>query len=69
MEITTLIEKFKSLDLSTYPRKEIEKLFKEVGKIGFVIVTFHKGKSVMRARPNYNNERFEKKSDKSEKKL
>lgn len=63
MDITTIIEQLKNLDLSTYPKDEILSLFKQVGKIGHVVVTFHRGKSVMRARPNYNGERFEKKSD------
>jgi hypothetical protein len=63
MEIKTIIEKLKCLDLRKYPKDEILSLLRQVGKIGFVVVTFHKGKSVMRARPNYNNERFEKKSD------
>lgn len=63
MEITSIIEQLKNLDLSTYPKDEILSLFKQVGKIGHVVITFHKGKSVMRARPNYNGERFERKND------
>jgi hypothetical protein len=63
MEIKDIIRKLKELDLSKYPKEEIENLIKEVGKMGFILVTFHKGKSVMRARPNYNGERFSKKSD------
>lgn len=63
MDITTLIARFKNLDLSTYPKDEILTLFKQLGNIGYVIVRFHRGKSVMRTRPNYNGERFETKSD------
>ena len=63
MEIEKVIEQFKQLDLSKYPYAEIKDLFNKVGQVGAVIVTFHKGKSVMRARPNGENERFEKKSD------
>ncbi|WEK34677.1 MAG: RES family NAD+ phosphorylase [Candidatus Pseudobacter hemicellulosilyticus] len=63
MDIATIIDNFKQLDLSTYPKGKIMSLFKQVGKVGYVVVTFHRGKSVMRARPNYNGERFEKKSD------
>lgn len=63
MSVISIIEKFKSLDLSTYPKDEILALFKQVPSIGQMVVTYHKGKSVMRARPNYNGERFEKKSD------
>ena len=63
MEIDKIIEKFKQLDLSKYPYTEIKGLFNKVGPVGAVIVTFHKGKSVMRARPNGDKERFEKKAD------
>jgi len=63
MDIKETIKKLKELDLSKYPKEEIENLIKTVGEIGCIIVTFHKGKSVMRARPNYNGERFSKKSD------
>ena len=62
-KINCIIQKMKNLDLSTYPKDEIISLFQQVGKIGHIVVTFHKGKSVMRARPNYDGERFEKKSD------
>lgn len=63
MEVEQIITKIKELDLSTYPKKEIKDLIKKVGNIGYIIVTFHKDKSVMRARPNYDGERFSKKSD------
>lgn len=63
MEIKSLIDTLKGLDLTKYPKDEILSLLTQAGKIGYVVVTFHKGKSVMRARPNYNGERFEKKSD------
>lgn len=63
MDINEIIKSLKSLDLSTYPKKEIEGLFNQLGKIGSIVVTYHKGKSVMRARPNYDDERFSKKSD------
>lgn len=63
MEINTLIEQLKNLDLSKYPKIEILSLIQQVGHIGQVVVIFHRGKSVMRVRPNYKGERFEKKSD------
>ena len=63
MRIDTVIKKFKDLDLSIYPDKEIRGLFNEVGSIGVIIVTYHKGKSVMRARPNWDIKRFSKRSD------
>jgi hypothetical protein len=63
MNIITIIEQLKALDLAAYPKDQILSLFRQVGKVGHVVVTFHKGKSVMRARPNFNGERFERKSD------
>ncbi|WP_299764567.1 hypothetical protein [uncultured Dokdonia sp.] len=63
MEIDNIIEEFKQLDLSKYPDAEIRDLFNKIGPVGAVIVTLHKGKSVMRARPNEKNKRFYKKSD------
>lgn len=63
MSIKDIIREFKNLDLKSYPEKEIRDLFNNVGPIGSVIVTFHKGKSVMRARPNGEFQRFSKKSD------
>lgn len=63
MSINTIIKKFKNLDLSIYPVEEIKELFNEVGGIGVIVVSYHKGKSVMRARPNWENKRFFKKSD------
>jgi hypothetical protein len=63
MEIDKIIEEFKELDLSKYPVKKINDLFNRVGHIGAIVINFHKGKSVMRARPNEANERFKIKSD------
>lgn len=63
MVIDEVIEKLKQLDLSNYPVNEIKNLFNQIGPIGSVVVTYHKGKSVIRARPNEENERFKKLSD------
>ena len=62
MEIEEIIKKLKSLDLSTYPEKEIRELFNSVRHIASMVVTYHKGKVVMRARPNAEGERFSLKS-------
>ncbi|NVK65700.1 MAG: hypothetical protein HWE22_13995 [Flavobacteriales bacterium] len=62
MSIDEIINKLKSLDLSTYPKEEIEALFNQLGMIGSIVVTYHKGKSVIRARPNYDGEHFTEKS-------
>ena len=61
MDINTVIQNLKQLDLSTYPKEEILSLFKQLGQIGWVMITLHRGKPVMRARPNYHGERFETK--------
>ena len=63
MDINTIIERLKNLDLSTYPKDEILSLLQQARSIGYMVVTFSRGKSIMRARPNYNGECFEKKSD------
>lgn len=63
MEIEDVIEQLKQLDLTTYPKDQILDLFNKIGPMASIVVTFHKGKSVIRARPNYNGERFTKKSD------
>lgn len=63
MKTDKIISRLKNLNLSNYPEKEIKELIKEVGQLGVIIVTYHKGKSVMRARPNDGNKRFNKKSD------
>jgi len=62
-EIENIIDEFRKLNLSTYPEKKIKDLFNRTGNIGAIIVTLHKGKTVMRARPNNGYERFKKKSD------
>ena len=58
MTIDQIISKLKSLKLEEDPANEVRDLIKQVGKIGYMLVTFHKGKSVMRARPNEEGERF-----------
>jgi len=63
IDIQLIIFDFRDLDAKDYPKDEINKLFKQVGDIAYVILRFHKGKIVMRARPNYNGERFNKRSD------
>ena len=63
MDINELIQRFKRLDLTTYPESEIRYLFSQLGTIGYIQVTFHPGKVITRARPNFKRERFNKKSD------
>ena len=64
MSIDNLIDSLKNLDLSTYPNKEIRSLLEQIGKISTLELYFHKGRQVMRARPNENEEiRYRKKSE------
>lgn len=58
MDIKDVITKIKDLDLSTYPYAEIKDLLNQVGVIGHIVVTYNKGKIIMRARPNLKGERF-----------
>jgi hypothetical protein len=52
------IEQLKQLDLSKNPRQEILALLNQFGKFGLVQKMFHKGKTMIRARPNQPGERF-----------
>lgn len=63
MEIEEVISELKKLDLSTYPEQEIRFLLGKIGIMASMVVMYHKGKSVMRARPHDENERFKLKSD------
>ncbi len=63
MEIDEIIQKLKELDLAIFPESEIRELLNKIGTMASIKVTLHAGKSIMRARPNYNGERFEKKTD------
>lgn len=58
MEIDNIIAELKNLDLTTEPTAKITDLFSKVGKVGYIIITLNKGKTLMRARPNENGERF-----------
>jgi len=63
MEIEEVIAGLKGLDLSTYPEREIRDLMNNIGMIASMVVMYHPGKSVMRARPHSKEERFGLKSD------
>ena len=58
MTVEEIIDELKSLDLKTLPTDRVVELLQQVGSIGFMFVTFHRGKSLMRARPNNGDERF-----------
>lgn len=57
-EISQALEGLSKLDLSKYPYDETKKLISQLGKFGCILVTLHQGKTIMRARPNFNGERF-----------
>ena len=63
MTIDEVIANLKSLDLDTNPEKEVQELISRVGNVGYMSVSLHKGKSIMRARPNNEDDRFEKRSE------
>lgn len=63
MTIDEIISKLKSLNLDNEPATEVRELINQVGIIGYMLVTFHKGKSIMRARPNEDGQRFSHKDE------
>jgi hypothetical protein len=61
-EVKDAIIQLSKLKLSKYPYSETKKLISQLGRFGAILVTLHKGKTIMRSRPNYNGERFLSKS-------
>lgn len=51
MNTDEVLSKLKDMDLSKYPYFEIKELIRQIGEIGFVIVTYHPGKPIFRVRP------------------
>ena len=58
MKHNEVIKKIENLDLTSYPHTEVKSLLKELGKIGTIITTLHKGKRIIRARINENSKPF-----------
>jgi hypothetical protein len=58
MKVDEIIKKLKALDLSTYPVDEIRSLLNSLGQAGHIVVTYHRGKSIIRVRPNSKFQRF-----------
>jgi hypothetical protein len=58
-----ILKAIQSLDLSTYPYEKLKGLIASIGKSGGVVNTLHAGKTILRARPNYKGERFNKISE------
>ena len=62
--IALILRDLKELDLSKYPTEQIKQRIIELGKLAIVIMTLHKGKSIMRLRPNTSEkETFTRKSE------
>lgn len=62
-EIETALTELGKLDLSKYPYADTKKHIGQLGRFGCIMVTLHQGKTIMRARPNYGDERFFSKCD------
>lgn len=62
-KILEVLDQLSKLDRSLYSYDETKRLIGQLGKFGCILVTLHQGKTLMRARPNYNNERFTSKSE------
>lgn len=58
MTVDEIIKRLKELDLSSYPVDEIKMLLNALGKAGHIIVSYHRGKSIIRVRPNSKFQRF-----------
>ena len=63
MIIDEIIAGLKNLNLDDDPAAAAKELLEQVGEVGCMRVKYHKGKSVMRARPNNGDERFSLKDD------
>jgi len=64
MNIQEVIKGLREIDLTMYAEQEIRILLSNIGVMASMSVTFHRGKSLMRARPNENeNVRYSKKAD------
>ncbi len=55
-EYLRTIEELKGLDLSRYPHDEVKTKIKSFEKFGLIQMTLHKGKVIIRARPNITGE-------------
>ncbi len=63
MGIDKIISNLESLDLAQNPYDEVLSLLKCANNIGFIVTTYSKGKSLIRARPNENDIQFRFKKD------
>lgn len=58
-----IVTKLKELNLKTYPENKIRSLIGQLGKFGAVEMTLHPGKTIIRARPNEENQNFTTRSE------
>jgi len=54
-----VISKIKLLNLKKYPYRDLKLLLRELGAFGVILTTLHKGKKIIRARINDNEETFD----------
>jgi hypothetical protein len=57
-DILTILKEIEGLDLTKYPNDHAKKLIQQLGRFGCISINLHKGKTIMRARPNFGAERF-----------
>jgi len=53
-EIDEIISNLRGLDLSTYPFSQTQELIRSLGHTGFLVITLHRGKRIIRARSGDN---------------
>lgn len=58
MTTDEIIENLKKLDLSNYPDQAIIDLLNKLGQVAYIVVTYHRGKSIIRVRPNSKFQKF-----------
>ncbi len=62
-DLELALQKLRKLDLSTYPYQEIKEIILQLGKVGAIKVTLHRGRTFVRVRPNDDNMTFTKKAE------
>lgn len=55
-ELNIQINRLNGLNLSNYPIQEIRNIITDFGRVGVIVMTLHKGKTIIRARLNETNE-------------
>lgn len=58
MTVDEIIKNLKGLNLSSYPVDEIRNLLNSLCQAGHIVVSYHRGKSIIRVRPNSKFQKF-----------